>query len=107
MDETALATPLPVLPPCVRSLVDADLGLRTAIGTARFARGHDMSVLVPLAVAGPHVSISTPVGTVTDLVTGLTSPRTTRGLVRGIDGAGVRITGNMGGMIRPSLACSW
>ena len=110
MDETALAAPLPVLPPYVRGLVGADLGLRTAIGTARFARApvvtardHDGSVLVPVAVANPHVSVPAPVGIVTDLVTSLTSPRTARGLVRGIGGAGVRIAGNMGGVVRPRM----
>ena len=51
---------------------------------------YDVSVLVPLAVAGPHVSAPTPVGTA-------------RGLVRGIDGAGIRITGNMGGVVRPRM----
>ena len=97
MDETALDAPLLVLLPCVR-----DLSLRTAIGTARIALApvvtaldHDGSVFVPLAVADPHVSVPTPVGIVIDLgiacslLTGLTSPRTTRGLMRGIGGAGV------------------
>ena len=36
VDETALAAPLPVLLPCVCGLVDADLGLWTAIGAATF-----------------------------------------------------------------------
>ena len=97
VDETALATPLLVLPPCVCGLVGADLGLRTAIGTARIALAHDHdgSVLVPLAIIDPHVSVPTPVGIVIylgiacDLLTGLTSPQTTRGLLRGIGGAGV------------------
>ena len=91
MDETALATPLLVLPPCVRGLVGADLGLRTAIGTVRIALAHDHdgSVLVPLAVIDPHVSVPAPLGIACDLLTGLTSPQTTRGLLRGIGGAGV------------------
>ena len=102
VDETALDAPLLILPPCVRGLVGADLGLRTAISTARIAlapvvttRDHNGSVLVPLAVADPHVSVPTPVRIVIDLgiacglLTGLTSPRTARGLVRGIGGTGV------------------
>ena len=110
MDETALAAPLPVLLPCVRGLVSADISLRTAIGASRFvralvvtARGHDVNVPVPLAVAGPHVSVPTSVGSVASLVTGLASPWTARGHRRGIDGAGVRITGNMGGVVLPRM----
>ena len=37
VDGTALAAPLPILPPCVCCLVDADLGLRATISAARFA----------------------------------------------------------------------
>ena len=102
VDETTLTAPLLVLPPCVHSLVGADLGLWTAIGTARIAltpmvtaSDHDGSILVPLAAADPHVSVPAPVlimivlGIACGLLTGLTSPRTARGLVRGIGGAGV------------------
>ena len=76
MDETALASPLPVLLPCVRGLISADLGLRTAIGAAKFvhtpvvtACGHSMNVPVPLAVVDPHVSVPAPLGSVAGLMT--------------------------------------
>ena len=87
-------------------LVGADLGLQTAIGTARFvrapvvtARGNKVSVTVPLVVSGPRVSMPAPV----ESVAGLASPRTARGRRRGIDGAGVKITGNMGGVVLPHM----
>ena len=62
-----------------------------------------MSVPVPLAVVGPHVSVPAPVGSVAGLVTGLASPRTARGRGRGTDSSGVRIIGNMGGVVLPRM----
>ena len=53
VDKTALAAPLPALLPCVRGLVNADLGLRTASCATKFVRGHDVSVLGPLAIVSP------------------------------------------------------
>ena len=49
------------------------------------------------------MSVPAPVGSVAGLVTGLTSPQTARGRGKGIDGAGVRITGNMGGIVLPHM----
>ena len=70
--------------------------MRFALTPVVTARDHDGSVLVPLAVADPHLSVPTPVGIVTDLVTA-------RGLVRGIGGPDVRIAGNMGGIVQPCM----
>ena len=108
VDGTALAAPLPILPPCVCCLVDADLGLRATISAARFAlapvvtaRNHDGSVLIPLAITDPHMSVPAPVGIVT--ARGLTSPRTAHSLVRGIGGTGVRIAVSMGGIVQTCM----
>ena len=112
VDGTALAAPLPILPPCVCCLVDTDLGLRATISAARFAlapvvtaRNHDGSVLIPLAITDPHMSVPAPVGIVTarGLLTGLTSPRTAHSLVRGIGGTGVRIAVSMGGIVQTRM----
>ena len=51
-----------------------------------------MSIPVPLAVAGPHVSVPALVGSVAGLVTGLASLWTACGHGRGIDGAGVDLS---------------
>ena len=59
----------------------------------------DVSIPVPLAVASPHVSVPAPVGS----VAGLAFPRTARSRGRGIDGAGIRITGTMGGVVLPRM----
>ena len=56
----------------------------------------DLSVPVALAVVGPHVSVPAPVGSLAGLVTD-------RGHGRGINGTGVRITGNMGGVVLPRM----